>query len=170
MDGFGMMMRDGGVALLRRKVMVLDKAKIIYTAGYGNDVPEKFLGRLKAAGVTVVLDVRREGSKSWCNSYHYGKAMERFLGEIKYGLWPSLANHFDVLEAYKEWLESPPTESTSARGFLTEMQYLMNRDDIFCFICAERDAIKDGVVNCHRVYVADALVNLLGNEWSVIHI
>lgn len=154
--------------------------KRLMTIGYGNSSPEKFLARLKDAGVAVVLDVRRKGSKSWNGKYNQGNSMGSLLWgdmnkeipEIEYGTWPSLANKFDELWAYQRWLQSKPTSTSSAAGFLSELQYKIkkNKDSAYCLLCAERDAYKDGKVNCHRVYVADALVELLGSEWEVKHL
>jgi hypothetical protein len=39
-----------------------------------------------------------------------------------------------------------------------------------CLLCAERYVYKDGEVNCHRVYVADSLVKVLGEGWDVVHL
>lgn len=146
-------------------------SKVLMTAGYGNQKPEDFVERLKDAGVTVVLDVRRKGSKSWNGKYNHGSfasgmAMLMRDAGILYGTWPVFGNAFDVLSAYSAWL---------AKSRSTQILDLSNRigerpQAVFCLLCAERDAHKDGVVNCHRVYVADALVKLLGPEWTTVHL
>jgi len=149
--------------------------KKLFTIGYGSDIPEDFVKRLKDAGITAVLDVRREHSKSWCGSYKPGlRWMGKFLSDagIGYGAWHSLGNNFDALWAYQEWLESKPTSTTSARGYLTMLQYELKKgeDDVYSLLCSERKAYRGGKVNCHRVYVADALVAMLGEGWEVIHL
>ena len=148
---------------------------ILYTAGYGNDAPEKFLARLKAAGVTVVLDVRREGSKSWCGAYRWGcgngfGGMEQLLrvAKIRYYAWQVFGNHFSELSMYRHWL----SEHIFFEVTKMSREIAQNDSEIPCLLCAEGNPFeKDGVTpRCHRVYVADALVKILGPEWSVCHI
>jgi len=148
--------------------------KVLYTAGYGSDAPEAFLKRLTDAGVTVVLDVRRKGSKSWCLRYNQGRAcgMEMLLFEanIGYREWWEFGNRFDELSAYLEWLDVV-MEGKYIEGRARVIE--KNTGLVFCLLCSERDAYKDGKdgeVNCHRVYVADARVKGLGDGWSVEHI
>ena len=139
-------------------------SKVLYTIGYGNSKPEDFMARLKKAGVTVVLDVRRDGASSWCNSYHQGHQMRLLLyPDIKYLASSSLGNKYDTLDAYKKWINTGGwVEIESREGIFDDYA-----GETICLLCAERDAHKDGEVNCHRVYVADALVKLLGDEWEV---
>ena len=143
----------------------------LFTIGYGNDPPEKFLARLKAAGVTVVLDVRRYNSKARLRCYDSGRraGMSKLLAEsdITYWEYSFFSNRNDTLLCYAAWLKSS--------CMCDAVELLANTiscipSSAFCLLCAERDAYKDGEVNCHRVYVADALVKLLGAGWSVEHL
>lgn len=149
--------------------------KILYSAGYGNQKPADFLARLKDAGVTVVMDVRRKGCKSWCGAYRHAigdgfGGMENLMktAEIKYVDWSTLSNLHETVQEYKAWLDAV-LDGKRIELLVKEMNDYQE-DEVFCLLCAERDAYKDGAVNCHRVYVADALVKLLGDEWEVQHI
>lgn len=144
--------------------------KVLFTIGYGNSAPEDFLKRLNDAKITVVMDVRRKGSKSWCKAYHAGNAMGKLIdcAGFWYRQWYFFGNRWDILEVYRGWIsKGRPLE------VVKELAFRMNnsmKDDIICILCSERDAYKDGVVNCHRVYVADALVKVLDEGWTVKHI
>lgn len=146
--------------------------KILYDAGYGNQKPLDFLKRLKDVGITLVLDVRREKSRSWTARYNTGDcggmAMLMYECGILYVSQYLLGNEHDTLAGYKRWLE------TKSVGSYLQLISQSFRDrwgaDQVCLVCCERHAYKDGEVNCHRKYVADALVKLLGPEWEVQHI
>ncbi len=146
----------------------------LYTIGYGNQKPDDFLARLTDAGVNVVLDVRREESGAWCTQYRWGmgNGMDDLMiaSGILY-LWaPELANTCLNLDDYAWWI-STSEGKVKVRALYDEiLSYRINPDNVFCILCTERNAYKDGVVNCHRVYVADALVKLLGEDWDVVHL
>ena len=148
---------------------------LLYTIGYGNDAPDVFLKHLKDAGVTIVLDVRREGSKSWCFSYNQGHVLS---GTLK-GLWvldyPKLGNHFDTLEGYRAWLGSwvgRDAIECMKNDMMTSIRVHSIKDAVICLLCAEGDPFEKDCTTprCHRVYVANALVEMLGPEWSVEHL
>lgn len=144
--------------------------RTLYTIGYGNSTPDEFLARLKGAGITTVLDVRRDQSKSWCRKYYQGFAMRTLVESRNIEYWPIpyWGNQYDTLDAYKSWMDSATMrEEVALLGAIIEDDYL---DETLCLLCAEKPAYKDGVVNCHRVHVADALVEALGSEWSVKHL
>jgi uncharacterized protein (DUF488 family) len=145
---------------------------VLYTVGYGNQKPEDFVKRLKDAGVTWALDVRREGSGAWHGKYNQGMSMEVLLAMAKkkpigYSECPQMGNTCDSLEEYAEMLDAFPEMIKDLSGFF-DIAGACN--ETFCILCAERRAYKDGAVNCHRVYVADALVKILGDEWTVKHL
>jgi uncharacterized protein (DUF488 family) len=148
--------------------------KVIYTAGYGNNSPEVFLGRLKAAGITLVIDVRRRYSKAWCSSYHSGNNMRNYLmldGGIAYVHWPWIANNHSSLSKFKRWLYAQGIGE--AEGLSENIENAVeNNGRVCCLLCAEGDPYeKDGAtVRCHRVHVAEALVKQLGDGWSVVHL
>jgi prepilin-type processing-associated H-X9-DG protein len=148
--------------------------KVIYTIGYGNNTPEEFLERLKVAGVTLVVDVRRRYSKAWCNSYHSGNNMRNYLmldGGVAYCQWPWIANNHSSLCKYKRWLYA---QGVGDAELLSEAikNAVENNGRVCCLLCAEGDPYeKDGeTVRCHRIYLADALVAQLGEGWSVCHL
>lgn len=142
--------------------------KELMTAGYGNQKPDDFLARLKTAGVTWVFDVRREGALSWNGRYRHGVQMEALLahGPIGYSMEIGLGNRCCSLGSYRTWIEvySEAIEHLAA-AFDVGLIY-----ETPCLLCSERDAYKYGEVNCHRVYVADALVKELGDGWTTRHI
>ena len=146
--------------------------EVVYTAGYGDMVPEDFVTKLKDAGVTFVLDVRREGCKSWNARYTQGPGMKGFLKlrEIDYIERSDLGNKYITLDEYTDWLagiygkqciERMALGLAAARGLGT-----------FCLVCAEGDVFeKDGTTpRCHRYYVGLALAEELGEGWRVKHI
>lgn len=151
-------------------------SKTLFTAGYGNQKPEDFLARLKDAGVTVVLDVRREGSGARLSVYRPGKSIAALFATagIHYRGGHPLGNVYDTLEEYREWVTSD-----CGMKWINVLAYnIQSTGNDVCLLCAERDAYKfddekwkcRGAVNCHRVYVADALVEILGNGWEVCHL
>lgn len=157
---------------------------VIYTIGYGNMAPDDFVAKLKEAGITYVLDVRRKGSRSWCSKYGRGSSIGallwgdhgREIPDIEYGTWGSFGNEFDKLEAYNEWL---------LRCRARSLEYLASRLKVnplsrYCLLCAEKDVydsyipLDTGeevfVTKCHRGCVAEALLAQLGEGWSVKHL
>lgn len=144
--------------------------KQIMTAGYGNLVPEEFVAMLKEAGVTIVRDIRRKGSKSWNGRYNQGGAcgmnMLMHENDIEYQAWPKLGNNYDTLEAYGHWLER--ARRWEIEQLAAGIESALGPDRL-CLICSEGKPFEaDGVTpRCHRVYVAEALVAELGEGWSV---
>lgn len=144
----------------------------LFTIGYGNDKPDDFLKRLKDSGIQGIFDVRRKGSRSWCQLYNPGEDILEWLyfGQgcsISYVLCTPLGNYDKDLEEYSRWLLSPeiqPFLSNTAKVIIQEQERPS------AILCAEREAYKNGKANCHRVYVADALVRKLGDDWEVKHI
>jgi len=145
---------------------------VLYTCGYGNDAPAVFLKRLADAGVTKVVDIRSAGCRGWCRSYVWGgpmgRSIEEALGSPVYITWSQLSNPYLSLPEYKEWLDSE--EGSKKLGALESAFQTAFTNKVVCLLCSERDAYKDGEVNCHRVYVADALIKMLGDGWRVEHI
>ncbi len=153
--------------------------RIVYTAGYGNQKPEDFLARLKVAGIDLVIDVRYyERARLGCY---------RATGYDDRGMAAFLAGHpgepIDEAIEYKwcQELGKPKEmplddyvrdvlETGDGEKFLRITGWHITRRVKVVLLCAERDAYKDGTANCHRAYVADALVKLLGPEWEVKHI
>ena len=144
--------------------------KTIYDAGYGNRSAADFVKLLKDAGITVVLDVRRKGSRSWNGKYNQGVNMEVLLANYDIGYQDEsyLANECESLDEYKEWLSiSSEGIEWLVLGFDNGAVY-----ETFCLICACGDIFeKDGTTpRCHRYYVSKSLVKELGEGWEVVHL
>jgi len=150
--------------------------KIVYSAGYGNLAPDDFLAKLKAAGITWVIDIRRPQTRSWCSKYAwYIPGMYNTLNDAGIGYSPlaTLANHNETLEHYKKWLYC--TDQDGGYGHLISASRWIEddfNDHYVCLLCAEGNPFEaDGITpRCHRVYVADALRELLGDDWKVEHL
>jgi uncharacterized protein (DUF488 family) len=142
----------------------------LYTVGYGNRKPGEFLRLLKDAGITLVIDIRRSGSKSWCGKYHQGESMEAWLHEngLKYSDHPELANSFSTLAAYQAWLETKDGGLTSSS--LYAIIEVLWQDEVVCLVCAEKYPYRDGKPMCHRVLLANELLEDFGKGWHVSHI
>jgi len=146
----------------------------VYTAGYGNRAPDEFRKLLVDAGITHVLDVRRTG-RGRLRAYDTGDGMRNTMKEsgIIYSHWPRLANYSRSLLAYKRSLYSYDAKDQldSLAGGWFWGRKPEERD---CIICCEKYAYVNGKVNCHRVYIANALVRRIrkqsGEEWEVKHL
>ncbi len=150
-----------------------NKEKVLCDIGYGNDPPEVFLERLKAAGITVVMDVRRNNSKGRLRCYDpgVGSGMEKWLEAegFQYLDESFFSNRCDTLEAYHIWLETP----TMKKGVAVWARSIkLSSEAIICVLCACGDPFeKDGVTaRCHRLPLLKALVAELGDGWTVRHI
>lgn len=145
---------------------------VIHTAGYGNRAPGEFVKLLLDAGISVAIDVRRTGSKGRLRAYDYGKGMRCTIKTAGMEYWnfsaKSLGNHYDSLPKYRDNIRE---HSEVIRG-LSESIVITRSSP--CFICAEKYAYVDDIVNCHRVYVAEAvkfkLEALTGEVWEVVHL
>ena len=146
--------------------------KILYDAGYGNLAPAEFVALLKKAGVTVVLDIRRKGCKSWNGRYTQGKSMNQLMGDnsFAYNPWPGLGNQYDRLSGYTGWL----ADNKRAKSLLYMLGDIIGRHEDVC-VCRSGSEGKpfeaDGTTpRCHRVYVAEALLAELGEGWTIKHL
>jgi len=143
--------------------------RTLFTIGYGNMLPEKFVAKLKENGITMVADVRRLASKSWNSRYRAGSiGMGTLLYEadIEYSHWHEFGNECGI-DKYLAWLREPKPDEV-----LQELTFFIEDSipSVWCLICCEKDVYKDGKVNCHRKYGADAMVKLLGDDWRVEHL
>lgn len=137
---------------------------IIYTIGYGNRSVKEFDKVLDAnRNITFIIDIRRPGCKSWNGIYGYG------FPNIGLHLWESLAipdlyyveapcfqNKFDTLSEYHAWIKSKDAQKHIKKWAKT-IALIMKFGRGVCLLCAELEAVKDHKVNCHRVYVAEAI-------------
>lgn len=151
--------------------------RVLHTVGYGNTQPSEFLRKLWNNQINWIIDVRRERSKSWCKKYWAGEEMSVFLAEseladpIGYEHAWEFGNHYDTLEGYKEWL----TTNGDVRAVLKTLAALLRGSKPefgWCLLCSEAKPFDSagGLVACHRVYVANALVEMLDDGWKVRHL
>lgn len=166
---------DGQAADADRENREGDMIGTIFSCGYGNRAPDEFLKLLKDAGITLVIDVRREGSKSWCGAYRWGcgngfGGMANLLGAggIKYSTHPELANQHSTLAAYQAWLDT--WDGGLASSGLYALIEVLWQDEVVCLVCAEKYPYKDGEAMCHRVLLADELLSDFGESWGVVHL
>ena len=159
----------------------------LFTVGYGGRTPNELIALLKAHGVDYVIDIRREQSRAFIRAFWAGTEMEVTLANkgvhgIQYRHAYNLANHYDDLDEYRQWLNGKEGQG----GIRNEAEWIMKGYDYFhkgkdvsyCLLCYEKKpyweyppmAIQVGSEKCHRVYVADALVGLLGEGWEVKHL
>lgn len=146
--------------------------KTVFSVGYGNRTPDEFVKLLKDAGITAVMDVRRENSRGRLRCYDAGtdRGMAKLVSTagIKYYEESDYGNREDSVKAYKEWLGSgdrPDMVWCTVWG-------LKQTVGVFCVVCACGDPFeKNGITpRCHRYYVAEALLEQLGEGWSVSHL
>jgi uncharacterized protein (DUF488 family) len=138
----------------------------IYTIGFTQTTAEHFFGRLKAAGVQRLLDVRLNNSSQLAG---FAKAQDLpfFLGELVGACYehdPRLAPTQDLLDEYKkrkgDW-------GTYERGFLELMaerhiERTLSPDEFerpTALLCSEATA-----ENCHRRLVCE----YLAGHWSEV--
>lgn len=155
--------------------------KVIFDIGYGSDSPEAFLKRLKDAGVTIVLDVRYyQAARLGCyraTGYDDRGMAALLAGEPEDPIWegieyiwcPELGKPKEIaLDDYVQCV----LETETNKKILKVALYRIGGHKAPCLLCSEGNPFeKDGVKpRCHRVYVADALVKLLGDEWEVKHL
>lgn len=145
--------------------------KQIMTAGYGNLASEEFVALLKEAGVTLVVDIRRKGCKSWNGRYRQGPGMKGLLGlrGIEYIDRSDLGNEYKTLPEYADWLAG--IYGKQQIEWMAPLVAAAEGLGHICLICSEGKPFEaDGTPRCHRVLVGNALVKELGEEWSVKHL
>ena len=131
----------------------------IYTIGYGNEL--NFADRLPE-DVGIVIDVRRDCS-AWCKQLDTPlrnmdvekvKSIRGLIPEgIGYKHMPCLGNNCKSLDEYAEWLKC----SSNIGMLCCYIRKVLYDFRAICLLCSEKKAIKDGVVNCHRVYIAERI-------------
>lgn len=136
--------------------------QIIYTAGYGNRTPEQFRKLLFDAHINSVFDVRRQDTGARIASYkpqNMGKTLD-----VRYYHWYQFGNNGDV-----DQYEVPKNEIDFLANYIR-----LYPKHLHCLICSECDAYKNDEVNCHRVFIAEAvsarLEQITGEDWAVVHL
>lgn len=131
----------------------------IYTIGYGNELD--FADRIPE-DVELVIDVRRDCT-AWCKSLGTPlrnmdvdkvKSIKGLIPEgVGYKHIPGLGNNCKNLDEYAIWLKEHSNVTMLCcyiRAFLYDLRAI-------CLLCSEKQAIKDGVINCHRVHIAERI-------------
>ncbi len=142
----------------------------LFTLGYSGFTPETFAGRLQAASVDVVIDVRRKPiSRKKGFSL---KGLSAFLKDqgIEYRHVPVLGMPESLLEERHEGME--------AGEYLAEYgRYLQSCDDVLddllqqarlrrcCLMCLEKSPAE-----CHRSVIADELKARCNGRMRVEHL
>ena len=148
----------------------------IHTKGYGGLTPTQLVEDLKAAGIEAVVDVRRTKSRAFRAYYNSGdRQIGITLSMFNYHHASIFGNEFqtednDGLEEYSAMLSNP--DDNMKMDILVEAVFAKKLAT--CFLCAEKHAYVDSKVNCHRVYVAEAvaakLTEMTGAEWKIVHL
>jgi len=140
----------------------------LFTIGNGNRSFKRLLPILQEAKIDVILDVRAIRS-SWSGSYvHSNFQISLGLYGIAYYWYAGLGNpaHFLSVTFEKDKKEAARLKLIERYGedikmgyydgWIRSICYLLedSPEKRFCLFCAEKDAIKNCIVNCHRVYIA----------------
>jgi len=148
----------------------------IYTIGYGNDLG--FADRIPEE-VELVIDVRRDCT-GWCKPLDTPlrsmdvdkvKSIKSLMPDsIKYIHIPSLGNNCRSLDEYAEWLKK---HSSDMRMLCCYIRNVLYDHRAICLLCCEKEAMKDGTINCHRVHIAErikAYDELQGFTSPIVHL
>lgn len=165
------------------------KNRVLYTIGYGGDQPSAFLDRLTEAGIDLVIDVRREGSRARLLSYNPSDDLEEGMPVLLATRGIEYRNASEFANPYKPTHKSPKTlclkkysthlisllRKQEGRGLLHCMIWEIKLHKRTAFLCAERNVLtKDGEWNCHRGIIAKRIAWILGDrdgsDWLVIHL
>lgn len=156
--------------------MMGKEAGILYTVGYGGKTPTVLVCQLADAGVEYVVDVRRHDSRAFAGYYFPGLPwIGQTLQAFKYRHSAVFGNYFqtedsDGLDEYAVSMSEP--DDAMAMD-ITEAAVLA-KYQVTCFLCSCKLPYKNGVVDCHRVYVAEAVAKRLevmtGEGWSIEHL
>jgi len=140
----------------------------IFDIGYGNRTPYELRKVLMDAGIEFVMDVRRLGSRARISPYFAGINMQRTVEPMVYKHAHAFGNWFQNLDTYAAKMKQPDMEAA------IEAAAWLSNNSIMCFLCCELRAYKDGKVNCHRIYVAEAVAaklrEMTGAECKIVHL
>jgi uncharacterized protein (DUF488 family) len=132
----------------------------IYTIGFTQTTAERFFGRLKAAGIERLLDVRLN-NQSQLAGFAKSKDLPFFLRELvgaTYEHDPRLAPDHAILDAYKKRKDMPWSEYEARFLTLMRQRAIERKLDPVSFetptalLCSEATAER-----CHRRLVVDYL-------------
>lgn len=140
---------------------MIHEPRVLFTIGYGNQMPASFIERLKENKVNMVFDVRRAGSRSWLRDYYQGyfhgielNIHKLFIGaQISYWPLPMLSNDCDSLDEYRYWIHHNEQAACTLDNIAP---FIDGNPIIACILCAEKDFRR-----CHRATVACELASRL---------
>lgn len=165
----------------------------IYTLGYGllkgphAERKLAFQKRLRKIQDEIgkpleIVDIRRDGARSrnghWFDQGRGGHGMAHLIemtGWV-YLKCPDLANIFKStnsgMRAYRWRLQHWADDLCVRQDFQRVAKKCLYGRGAVMLLCAERDALKPNghTPNCHRVILAEELLNYLGDDWKVIHL
>ena len=170
--------------------------KIIYTLGYGwykkyshEEAREAFQTRMeyvqRGIGQPIaVVDIRQAGSGSrngaWfreptglCDIERSIKLMFKVVKHVDYTNEPDLANGWGSTQADLRLYAHGLSMDYDMRQAVERVKAIAEvQESVVVLMCGCKDAFKQNGTtwNCHRVPLADALADELGDEWSVIHL
>lgn len=140
--------------------------RTLYTIGYGNNSSNQLLERLIDAGVTIVYDIRRKGTKTWNFWFAPGANIAGLLarGGIKYVHKPYFANINSDVQEYADWLRAEQMDAVAA--FAAE---IVASDLTPCLLCSELIPVTSAnVALCHRVPLADTIAEVA--NVAIVHL
>ncbi len=143
----------------------------IATIGFTKSSAERFFGRLTAAGVRTVVDVRLHSSSQLAG---FAKAGDlawflRTIGGIAYRAEPLLAPTEPMLAAYRGKAMGWPAYEAAFRALLAERRaeaaIAPDSLDGACLLCSEATAH-----HCHRRVAAEYLTERWGRTVTIEHL
>jgi uncharacterized protein (DUF488 family) len=143
----------------------------VSTIGFTQTSAERFFGRLKAAGVTRVIDVRLHNTSQLAG---FAKAEDlawflRSIGGIGYAHQPLLAPTDDILKAFKKEKGDWGQYQTRFMTLMAErrIEERLKPADFggACLLCSEATPH-----HCHRRLVCDYLNDRWGGALAVKHL
>ena len=128
----------------------------VWTAGYQSEEMEGFIQKLREAGITMAVDVRRRAQsrkkgfsktalRTALNEAGIGYEHLRYLG-MSDDLMPkrNAEDNTEILEEFRRRLEADPAVLDELRGLMAEHRV--------CLLCFKADYQQ-----CHRRVIADLL-------------
>ena len=146
--------------------------RIVYSYGYGRQTPDQFTWRLRKAGITAVIDVRRlhTGGRIW--QYDYRQMEETMRGFYYTHAWCFGRKKEETLPEYAKRFK----DEIAPSWIPGEARMILRRNQLqVCYICSCGKPLEaNGEPRCHRVFVVDAIVAALKvkteQEWEVKHL
>lgn len=147
----------------------------LYTAGYGNTSPDKFLLFLAGKGVTHIYDIRRSCNPAGRPMLKPGAVLDIYCSHrgLTY-LWTKGLGK-PMNQTFEDYRESILTGSRKATfdTLALRIKLIAAHGGKPCLLCAEGNPFENDnrTPKCHRVILGTALAEMLGsNMWTVSHL